>query len=125
MQNTKYEFSPDKPLYMIDLSGEKDIKEVHLDKKEREYITVYYKKGACSKYYLFFFVEYNEIDKYFEGEYPACYKLFTNEKDAENYLKKIEAISFIKHNTSWEKLSLDSLLKIQEEIKKSEEKKDE
>ena len=40
MQNTKYEFSPDKPLYMIDLSGGKEIKEVWLYKRGRDYVNV-------------------------------------------------------------------------------------
>jgi len=123
MQNTKYEFSPDKPLYMIDLAQGKDIKEVCLYKKGRDYINVSYTNGATTKYYLFLLKQYSDIDKYFEGDFPAR-KLFVARKDAENYLKKLDAISFIKH-ASWGKLSLDSLLRIVEEIKKSEEKKDE
>ena len=114
----EHKFSFDELLYMMDLAEGKVIKEVHLLKKGRKYVKVFHKKGAVSKYYLFLLEEYNPIDKYFDGDFPM-HKLFIKAEDAENYLKKLDAISFIKH-TSWAKLELSSLLKIAEEIKKSE-----
>ena len=119
MEKVKHEFAPDKPLYMIDLAEGKVIKEVWLYKKGRDYVNVSYTSGATTKYCLFLLKQYSDIDKYFEGDFPVR-KLFQTREDAQNYVEKLSAISFIKHNVSWAKLSLDSLLKIIEEIKKSE-----
>ncbi len=118
MGKVKHEFAPDKPLYMIDLAQGKDIKEVWFYKRGRDYANVSCTSGATTKYYLFLLKEYSDVDKYFEGDFPAR-KLFVTRQDAENYLKKLDAISFIKH-TSWANFTVDVLLKIQEEIKKSE-----
>lgn len=118
MQNTKYEFSPDKPLYMIDLAQGKEIKEVWLYKKGKDYINVSCTDGAKTRYYLFLSKQYSDTDRYFKGDFPG-HLLFQARADAQNYVEKLCAISFIKH-TNWGKLKISSLLRIVEEIKKSE-----